>query len=234
MANRTWENAGHFYAMHKMPSLVDCSFVIDVANANGLGVSGLRGTSMIAQVFGHTSATPAVYNGITNNLVAGFYQIFFKDSYYKYFGGFNGFMTQNSGSNISISAGLSLGVVYVITSVGTSTAANWQAVGLPVGILPAVGVSFQASTTSAGTGTGIVQVSQANGSGIHYIEVVGDPTTTLYTTGIGANSPYIIVRTMAPTNSSTTTPIATQPADKSTLNLALYLSNSYSTGTTVF
>lgn len=66
-------------------------------------------------------------------------------------------------------------VPYVITALGTSTQANWQAVGLPANITAAVGVSFFATVTGGGTGTGTVQAAATAGSGIDHIEVVGDP-----------------------------------------------------------
>ena len=71
-----------------------------------------------------------------------------------------------------------MGVAYVIVSVGTSTAANWQALGLPVGVTPAVGAVFIATSASAGTGTGVVQVMATAGAGVDHIEVVGDPNQT--------------------------------------------------------
>lgn len=209
------------YAKHNFPVLLDCNFIIDHANGNGLGQRSLKGPG-IDQVFGNTSATPATFNGITNNMPAGYFQIFLQSSYTRYFGGFSGFVTQLSGSNISISSGLSVGTVYVIVSVGTSTAANWQAVGLPQGITPAVGVAFVASSASAGTGTGVVQVPNANGSGIADLEVVGDPNTTINPSGVVPLTRYIIVRTM----NGGASPVATAPADNSVLGLTLYLSNS--------
>lgn len=222
MANTLFYNTGKLFAKHFMPCLLDCNMVVDVANGNGLGQRSLKGPG-IAQVFLHTTfGSPAVFNGITNNVAAGFAQVFFNDNYNKYFGGFSGFVSQLSGANVSISAGLTKGAAYVITSVGTSTAANWQAVGLSVGITPAAGVAFIASTAVAGVGTGVVQLANANGSGIGAIDVIGDPNLTLSPVGIGAGNPYIIVRMLA----QNAPPVAAQPADSSVLGLAFYLSNS--------
>lgn len=226
MANRFFSNAGHFYAPHIMPVLLDCNFIIDHANGNGLGVRSLKGPG-IAQVFGNTNQTPAVFNGITNNMPAGYFQIFLSDNYNRYFGGFSGFVSQLSGSSILVaSAGVVTGTVYVITIVGTTTAAGWQSLGLSVGITPAVGVAFVASATATATGTGAVQVANANGSGVGNLEVIGDPNTTIAPVGVGAGNPYIIVRSVGPTNSSTTTPIAKAPADNATLGMSFYMSNS--------
>lgn len=215
-----------FYTKHMMPTLLDCNFVIDVANPNGLGIRSLKGPG-IAQVFGNTSGTPAVFNGTTNNLPAGYFQIFFQDNYFRYYGGFSGFVTQVSGTPILVaSAGVVKGTVYVIVSVGTTTAAGWQSLGLAVGITPAVGVTFVGLATTTATGTGAVEVPHVNGSGIQYLEAVGDAKLSLGPSGLGAGNPYIIVRTMSATNSSTTTPIATAPADNSVLGMSFYLSNS--------
>lgn len=221
MANRRFTQ--FFYTPHIMPVLLDCNFVIDKANGNGLGIRNLKGPAIQA-VYGNTSATPAVGNP---NPAAGYFVVQFANSYNRYFGGFSGFVAQTSGSNILIaSAGVTAGTTYVIVLVGTTTAAGWQSLGLPVGITPAVGVSFVATASTTATGTGVVQVPNANGSGITQLEVVGDPNTTINSVGIGSQFPYMIVRSMAATNSSTTTLIATAPADNSVLGMSFYLGNS--------
>lgn len=225
MANRTWQNFGHFYAPHTMPILLDCNFVIDVANGNGLGVRSVKGPG-IAQVFGHTTASAATFNTVTNNMPAGYFQIFLQDNYNKYFGGFDGFVTPVSGTPILVTAGLSVGTVYVIVSPGTTTLAGWQALGLPLGIAPVAGATFSAITAVAGSGTGAVEVAAVNGAGVAYVEAVGDPNTTIAPVGLHICNPYIIVRTMAATSAGVTTPIATQPADGSVMGLAFYMSNS--------
>lgn len=218
MANRLFTQ--FFETLHKGPVLLDCNFVVDSTNANGLGVSSLKGPG-ISQVYGYSSSPISA-----NKLSAGYFQIFFQDNYYKYFGGFRGFASPTS-TNVNISSGLSVGTTYVITSVGTSTAANWQAVGLSTSITPAVGVSFVASSSSAGTGTGVVQTPTATGSHISHLEVVGDPNTTLNSNPNGGS--YIILRCMAPvySGSGPSVPMAvTTPVDGSVLNLSFYLSNS--------
>jgi hypothetical protein len=218
MANRTFTQ--FFNTLHKGPVLIDCNFIIDSTNGNGLGLRSLKGPG-ISQVFGYSTSPIS-----GNNLAQGYYQIFFQDNYYRYFGGFSGFVAPVS-TSVNISSGLSVGTTYVIVSVGTSTAANWQAVGLSPYITPAVGVSFVASSSSAGTGTGVVQTPTATGSKITDIEVVGDPNTTLNSNPYGNG--YIIVRTMAPVYSGTGPAVnmaVTQPADNSTFGLSFYLSNS--------
>jgi hypothetical protein len=69
---------------------------------------------------------------------------------------------------------LVVGNRYTITAVGTSTAADWTTLGLPTGVFAAIGVSFIAAATGAGSGSGTVQeygnsywyqVAGINGSG---------------------------------------------------------------------
>lgn len=214
MANRFYSNAGHFYAPHVMPVLLDCNFIVDAANGNNVGVRSLKGQG-IASVIGHSSAAPA-----NSTPPAGYVQVNFSDPYFRYFGGFSGFVAPNSGST-AITA-ITPGLVYVIATLGTSTTANWVTAGVPVGVTPAPGVSFLAASTSSGSGT----VTQPTVSGVSHIEVVGDPNATLSPVGIGAAAPYIFMKYVGATNSSTTTPIAIQPTDNTVVGLAFYLSNS--------
>lgn len=74
----------------------------------------------------------------------------------------------------SLGAHLVVGLRYIITSVGTTSNAEWTTLGLPSGTFAAVGVSFTAASTGAGAGTGTVsplgvqyfyQVAAVNGSG---------------------------------------------------------------------
>jgi hypothetical protein len=218
MANKYFNQ--FFYSYHKMLVELDCNFVFDSTNGNGLGERSLKGRG-ISQAYAY-STSPAAGNLVPQ----GYIQIFFADNYYRYFGGFSGFVSPIS-TTVNISSGLSSGSVYVITSVGTSTPANWQAVGLSPYITPAPGVAFIASTSSAGTGTGTVQSPTATGSTITNIEVVGDANTTLSSNPYG--NAYIMLRCMAPSYSGTgpSVPMAvTQPADGSVFGSTFFLSNS--------
>src|ERR1700744_947791 len=88
-----------FYTPHTMPVLLDCNFVFDSTNGNGLGIRNLKGRG-ITNVFMHTSATPgAGNNGVINpNPAAGRFIIQLDDNYNPYFGGFSGFVSPLSGS----------------------------------------------------------------------------------------------------------------------------------------
>jgi hypothetical protein len=198
---------------------LDCNFIVDSTNGNGLGIRSLKGTPCAA-VYMHTSSTPAAGNP---NPAAGYIVVQMSKNYYGYTSGFSGFVSPLSGSNVSISSGLTQYAPYVIVTVGTSTAANWQAVGLPAGLTPTVGQSFIASTASAGTGTGVVQAPATGGSAVEYIDVIGDPNQEV---GATAGATFLLrtlvgmVPTALPTPSAT--PIALQasaPANNSVVAL---------------
>lgn len=198
---------------------IDCNFIVDSTNGNGLGVRSLKGSGC-AHVYMHTSATAAAGNP---NPAAGYILVQLANNYSGYIGGYSGFVSPVSGSNVNISSGLTQFNPYVITSVGTSTAANWQAVGLPAGLTPTVGQSFIATTSSAGTGTGVVQAPLSTGSNTLYIDVIGDANQSVSATS-GAN---ILMRVMGgsipialPSPSPTPLPLAaTAPANNTVIGL---------------
>jgi Ice-binding-like len=70
MANRNYASGGKIYSMHVKPVLVDCNFVVDSTNGNGLGIRSLKGP-LVANVFMHTTATPGRSNGVLNPNPAG-------------------------------------------------------------------------------------------------------------------------------------------------------------------
>lgn len=174
MANRNFPNGKSIYIPHVKPCLIDCNFVVDSTNGNGLGLRSLKG-SYVSSVYMHTSASPAAGSP---NPEAGIILVQLDDNYNNYLGGFAGPSNPLSGTPISISTGssLTIGAPYVIISLGTTTAAQWQAVGLPVTITPAVGAAFIASATS-GAGTGTVEAPLSTGAGIDHMELIGDPST---------------------------------------------------------
>lgn len=196
------------YTKHGKPIILDVDIPIGATGAVGT-LSGGAGISSVARN------------------AAGVYQVNFLYPFSKFLGMFADVWSPNSGSDILVaSAGTTSGTSYVITTLGTTTTAGWQTLGLGVGITPAVGVAFKATATTTASGTGAVQVQAAAGSTIACIEMIGNPGLTLYPTGIGAALPYVILQTLAATNSSTTTLVATDPASGSTLSLAFYFSDS--------
>lgn len=227
MANRNFPNGGKLYQMHVMPVLLDCNFIVDSTNGNGLGIRSLKGPGIL-NVFMHTSASPGVgNNGVTNpNPPAGYIIVQLKDNYNRYLSGFAGAISPVSGSALT---SVTSGTVYIITSVGTGTQAQWAAIGLPAGVTPNVGAAFLASASTTVPGSGTVEVPAPGGSGITTIEVVGDPNQTIAPGGASAIQgvgAQFMIRCLAPTASGTTTPVATNPSNNATVSLAFYLNNS--------
>ena len=358
---RLGNNGGRSYDYAFQPVKIDCNFLVDPTNTNGLGVSALVGSG-VKNVFMHTTQTPGSANGYLNpNPASGYALIQLKESYFKYLGGFSTFSSPLSGSNLAINASaLTVGQPYVITSVGVGTAGtvtiapvadvsgslastyfylydgygnkfvvwfqvsgvgsapavsgipvqiaiaqnataatigaqlvtvignllaaqpgslgdpagvysftasgtttvtlvstvaqplpggpadgaiatgftfavtknqtnlqNWQAVGLPKGIVPAVGAAFIATATGYSTlGGSTGQVQLATVSGVLDFEVVGSPNMTVNPIAMGSSpnvGSWIIIQFIGATSSSVTTPIATAPAAKTTVGFTLFM-----------
>lgn len=185
MANRNFANGKSIYIPHVKPVLIDCNFVVDSSNGNGLGIRSLKGP-MVQNVFMHTSSTPGAGNSnpatpnvtVTNpNPASGTILVQLQDNYNRIFSGFNSKVSPTSGSALKIdNSALTAGVAYIITTLGDATAAKWHSIGLPAGVTPAVGVAFIATSNggSANTSTSRVMATAAAGSGVASIETVGD------------------------------------------------------------
>lgn len=294
MANRWFTQ--FFYTLHKKPTLLDCNFVVDAANGNGLGIRSLKGPG-IARVFMNstaaftgTSHTSVLIDGISGgtasllpgmpvqgsgiaagttiasivssgsinlsaatsssttgsvtyqgvgspNPAAGLIYVQFTDNYSRYYGGFSGFNSPIVNPTTAVTSGLTLGAAYVITSLGTTTTAEWQIIGVPPGTVPAVGIGFIAIATGTG-GAHTGKVGTPSASGVVSIEAIGDSNQMIVTTGAevlggrSASSPYLLFQCLAPTITGGTSAfeapmIPTAPAANSVVGLAFYLSNSY-------
>jgi hypothetical protein len=174
MANRRFTQ---FYnTLHSRPVQLDCMFKVDADDAGGYGVTDLKGPG-IADVYMFTNATPAAGSPAP---AAGYVYVKMQDNYNGlYFTG-GSIIAPNSGSDLAVTAvaaNLVVGKVYVISALGTTTAAQWVTLGVPIGTTPAVGVAFVAAATGAGAGTGKVQLPST--SGISYLELVGTPNLML-------------------------------------------------------
>ena len=229
------QNGGHFYSNITQPVKIDCNFIVDSTNGNGLGLRSLKSNGYVEHAFMHTTAAftgtshtstlidgiasgtsslavgmPVQGSGITAgttiasivstgsitlsaatsssttgsityqgvgspNPEAGLILLQMKNNYNTYLGGFSGFVSQVSGTPINVTTGVTAGLAYVITSLGTTTLAQWQKLGIPAGTTPAVGLAFIAPLTTTATGTGTIEVPATAGSGITSIEVFGDP-----------------------------------------------------------
>lgn len=178
MANRNFASGGKVYSMHVKPVLVDCHFTVAAADAGGLGITSLKGP-MVSAVYMHTSATPAAGNP---NPASGTIVVRLQDNYNRILTIVPSIRSPNSGSDVKIdNSAMTAGVAYVITTLGNATAAKWHAIGVPAGVVPAVGVAFIAAT-NGGSGdalTSRVQTAATAGSGVASIEVVGSPNTTI-------------------------------------------------------
>ena len=203
------------------PVLISCNFIVDSTNGNGFGVRSLKGEG-VAAVYMNTSATPAVGNP---NPAAGLIMVQLSDVYTRYLGGFDGLVSPVGTPSTSTT----IHAINTITSLGTATQAQWQAVGLGVGVVPQVGLSFIASASATIGGSATVASPATAGSGITNLEAVGDPTTTISSKlplpasqvqPIGqVVGGYLLLRCMA---SGT----QTAPAAGSVVSLSFYLSNS--------
>lgn len=227
----TWINRGHLYAPHVTPVIADCAFI--VTPTNGLGITSLVGQAA-QNVFMHTSTTPTTGpNGLLNpNPQNGVILVQLADNFTRVYGCFATLVSPNSGSSLNVDASdaaLTVGNLYVIQTLGTSTAADWRALGLPVGVAPAVGAAFIAAATGAGTGTGTVQAPAAAGSAVSHIEMVGKPHLMLGPTPIGGSpnvGAWVMLQVLGATNSSTTTLQKTAPAAGTAIKLVMYMNQS--------
>lgn len=277
------------YNPHNKGTLLDCNFIVDTANGNGLGIRSLKGSGRIASVYMNSTytATSAVNNSVTitnlspstanlkvgmgvsgtgvpvgariasivsstsititlattggsgtptltfwvapgPNVPVGYIQVNLQDNYNRYLFSASGRGCPVSGSAILVaSAGVTLGTMYIITVVGTTTQAGWVSLGLPANITAAVGVSFIAAKTGTATGTGVVEVIAATGSGIFSVELVGDPNQ------MNSNGVYVLgaaqgmqINSVCLSDSSSDVPQVTQPADNTVMGLFFYMNNS--------
>lgn len=186
MANRRFNQ--FFYSFHKRPVMLTCKYTVLATNPAGVtpfisGGGGFSGPSSqtsfgqgIAQVLGNSSAAAA-----GNVCVAGNGAIQLQDNYSAFLGMTATMLSPVSGSNVNVTTGLGVGTLYQITAVGTTTAAGWLALGVPAGVTPAVGLTFQAITATVGSGTGTVKVFAS--SNLTSVEVAGDPNGGLAPVG---------------------------------------------------
>lgn len=164
MANRNFSNGGKQYSMRTMPVRLDLSFQVDNTQPNG--ISNLNGPAIAAVFMNSAHATPSALNPAAGSIV-----IQLQDN-------FNAVLAVNSSIESPLSGSpltsTTNHVPAVISALGTATLAQWQAKGLPLGITPAVGVSFVPTATGSIGGSAAVQIAAAAGSGIASMEVLGD------------------------------------------------------------
>lgn len=129
MSNRMGYNGGRSYDFLLQPVTIDCNFVVDDTQPNG--VRALKGAG-VKNVYMYSSA-PGASNPLTSSTYSkGYALIQLRENYIRYCGGFSGFVCPVTGSAVDINAtALTVGQPYVITSVGT--AANGAVTIAPTG-----------------------------------------------------------------------------------------------------
>jgi hypothetical protein len=220
-------NGKSIYTNVTKPLVVWCNFIVDSTNGNGWGVRSVKSNGYIEAVFMYTAETPGKQGAYTNpiTVAGGNCLIIFKNNFNYYLGGFQGqIIAPTSTSTTSTTAGHA----YQITSLGTTTLAQWQAAGLPLGFTPAVNQAFIATATGSIGGTGTVGLPAPIAA--FGLTVCGDPNQTISNSNIASNAgAQILTQFSAPTNSSTTTMVSTAPANNTVVAMQFNFDGSYVT-----
>jgi hypothetical protein len=150
------------------------------------------------------------------NIEAGVIVVNLQDNYNRYLSGYAGFVSPSTGGLLTA---MTAGYPYIIASVGSSSLAQWAAVGVPANIVPAVGVSFIGNGTSLAGGDHVIAVGN---SGIDHIEVIGDAnlmnSNGAYVAGAG-NGMQIILQCFKNT-------ALTAPTTGTVIAMNFYMNNS--------
>lgn len=121
---------------------------------------------------------------------------------------------------------IATGFTFALTKY-TTNLSDWQHVGVPQGVTPAIGVSFIATAAGYSTGGGSTGTVKAlTVSGNVQMEVLGDPNLSIAPIPMGGSpnsGGWLLVQFLAATNSSTTTLIPTAPAATSLVKMTLLL-----------
>lgn len=227
MANRFFSNVGKLYAPHVMPVILDCNFSVKADDSAGYGITSLKGPG-ISNVYMKTSATVASgAPGGTTGPETGAIVVRLSDNYNRFFAMDFSIRAPKSGSDVKVdNSAMTIGAMYVITTLGNTTAAQWITLGVPSGVTAAVGVSFIASLTGvagqANTSTSKVQIAASTGSSVAAIELLGDPNLSIAPLA-SANQGYgaqLILQCRDYAGA------LVAPVDLSVISLKFYLSNS--------
>lgn len=215
-------NGRAIYANVAKPTLCFLNFVVDATNGNGLGIRSLKSNGFVENVFMHTSATPGKNAGFTNpNPANGFALIQMKQNFNKFLSLDAGFVTPVTGSIKVDNSALTVGQVYVISTLGNTTAAQWVTLGVPVGVTPAVGLAFTALLIGVAgeANTSTSRVSTPTSSGAYLIEVVGDANLATTANIASQSGQWIVVQF-----STAAAPVA--PANNSVCGMELWFDGS--------
>jgi hypothetical protein len=164
---------------------------------------------------GATSALQGSGIASVTRMAAGVYKCVLSDPYNRFLG-----LQASVSSVVDTPADLDTvtnGNIYVITTVGDATAAQWVASGVPAAVTPAVGVVFVGITASvSGTTSKVAALLTAANQGI---EIAGDPNASINQSA----SPHFYFRTMGATAAGDTTLVPADPASGSKLHFAVLL-----------
>lgn len=152
------------------------------------------------------------------NPAAGIIMVKLGDNYMRAYPGYAGFNGPTATSSTSTVAN----VINVISVLGTATLAQWLAVGLPPGIVPAVGVPFIPTSSAVIGGSASCILATATGSGIDHLESVGNTNLSINPIPVGGSpnvGGYLYYRCYKNT-------ALTAPANGTTIGLVFYLSQS--------
>lgn len=211
------QNGGHYYSNVVMPQEVDVQFTVKVGDTGGLGITGLKSNGWARYVFMHTSATAGVVDGITNpNPASGIAIIQLKQNFNAYLGmDWNLQCVAVTGGTVTTPLA---NTMYLINSLGTTTAAQWVASGFPVGVTPALNAPFIGNGVALG-GTGNVKASTP--SAVVAAQVVGSANTEIANSSIAANGgAYIFVQFLSDSDA------LVAPEDNSIISIRLFFDRS--------
>jgi hypothetical protein len=155
------------------------------------------------------------------NPEAGIIVIQLADNYNRYLSGFTGPASPLGSSVTSTTSS----VPAVVTSLGTSTRAQWLAVGFPSVYLntqtglPNVGAAFIPTSSATIGGSATIAPSIAAGSGIDHIEIIGDPNQSISSNQPQTQGAQLIMQCFK-------NGVLTAPTNNSVISLAFYMSNS--------
>lgn len=115
-------NGGRSYDFLNKPVKIDCNFVVDSTNANGLGLRSLKGAG-VKKAYMYSTA-PITANPLTSATYSiGLAWIQLQNNYQRYVGGFSGCVSPTYSTPAAINAtALTVGKPYMIATVGHAAA----------------------------------------------------------------------------------------------------------------
>lgn len=207
-----YPNGKSVYYNVAKPVHIISKFTVDATN--GAGITGLVGAN-VNSVLMHTSTTPT---GLVNPAV-GIIQVNLATNFNNYLGFKASLHGPVTGSALT---SVTANTFYKIVTVGTTTAAQWAARGVPAGITPAVNTPFIATTTGALGGNGTVKA-QTN-SNVLSVELMG---ASLGGVGnFGQTGSYLYFQCLGSTSSSDTTLIPVAPTAGTIITLDIKMNAS--------